>query len=121
MKVSLAKLGILAAIATALLLFATMRPGMDTPTAHADAAVPGGIAALPSAAPGLPGIADQGIPAIIHSGRFSGSNALVTYFCDPEARPRTVSTYQGTTPTTSRATAPKRKRMKTPRRPSRLR
>jgi hypothetical protein len=86
LKVSLAKLGILAAIATALLLFATMRPGMDTPTAHADAAVPGGIAALPSAAPGLPGIADQGIPAIIHSGRFSGSNALVTYFCDPEAK-----------------------------------
>ena len=86
MKVSLAKLGILAAIATALLLFATMRPGMDTPTAHADAAVPGGIAALPSAAPGLPGIADQGIPAIIHSGRFNGSNALVTYFCDPESK-----------------------------------
>jgi hypothetical protein len=86
LKVSLAKLGILAAIATALLLFATMRPGMDTPTAQADAASPGGIAALPSAAPGLPGVADQGIPAIIHSGRFSGSNALVTYFCDDEAK-----------------------------------
>ena len=84
MKVTLAKLGILAAIATALLLFATMRPGVNTPVAEADLGSPGGISALPSAAPGFPGIANQGIPAIIPAsdpGRGPANRAVVTVFC----------------------------------------
>jgi hypothetical protein len=84
LKVTLAKLGILAAIATALLLFATMRPGVHTPVAEADLGAPGGISALPSAAPGVPGVANQGIPAIMPA-RGDGSNGLVTVFCDPWA------------------------------------
>jgi hypothetical protein len=83
LKVTLAKLGILAAIATALLLFATMRPGVHTPVAEADLGSPGGIAALPSASPGIPGIANQGIPAIMPA-RGDGSNGLVAVFCDPD-------------------------------------
>jgi hypothetical protein len=83
LKVTLVKLGVLAAIATALVLFATMRPGMDTPTAQADFGTPGGISALPSASPAIPGVANQGIPAIIPA-RGDGSNGLVTVFCDPD-------------------------------------
>jgi hypothetical protein len=83
LKVTLAKLGILAAIATALLLFATMRPGVHTPVAEADLGAPGGISALPSAAPAVPGIANQGIPAIMPA-RGDGSNGLVAVFCDPD-------------------------------------
>ena len=91
MKVSVAKLGVLAAVATVLVLFAAMRSGIDTPVAEADIATPGGISALPSAAPGLPGIANQGIPAIIPAdepGRGSATGiggynkAIVTVFCD---------------------------------------
>ncbi len=67
------------------LLFATVRPGIDTPTAEADLGAPGGISALPSAAPGFPGIANQAIPAIIPAtepGRGASNKALVSVFCD---------------------------------------
>src|SRR4030042_4550466 len=85
LKVSLAKLGVLAAIAMAFVLFATMRSGLDTPVAEADLGSPGGITALPSAAPGFPGIANQGIPAIIPAsepGRGPANRAVVGVFCD---------------------------------------
>jgi hypothetical protein len=81
LKLSLAKLGVLAAIASALVLFATMRPGVNTPVAEADLGSPGGITALPSAAPAVPGVANQGIPAIMPA-RGDGSNAVVAVFCD---------------------------------------
>jgi hypothetical protein len=50
-------------------------------TAQADLATPGGISALPSAAPGIPGVMDQGIPAIIRA-KGPGNVALVSVFCD---------------------------------------
>jgi hypothetical protein len=81
LKVSLAKLGVLAAIAAALVLFGFMRPGI-TPVAQADLGTPGGISALPSAAPAFPGIIDQQIPGIMPA-RGDGANAVVTVFCDP--------------------------------------
>jgi hypothetical protein len=66
-------------------LFATVRPGVNTPVAEADLGSPGGISALPSAAPGFPGIANQGIPAIIPAsdpGRGPSNRAVVAVFCD---------------------------------------
>jgi hypothetical protein len=54
-------------------------------TAEADVATPGGISALPSAAPGIPGVMNQGIPAIIRA-RQPGNVALVSVFCDPQGQ-----------------------------------
>lgn len=71
MSISLRKLGILTAITMVFLLFAVVRPGTDTPTAEADFATPGGIWALPSAAPGMPWVTNQQIPAIIGTGQYS--------------------------------------------------
>jgi hypothetical protein len=51
-------------------------------TAEADLAVPGGISAMPSAAPGIPGVMNQAIPAIIRA-KGPGNVALVTVYCDP--------------------------------------
>jgi CSLREA domain-containing protein len=54
-------------------------PFIDTPSPFPGGlAALGGIAALPSAAPAIPGIADQDIPAIIGSGQ----PAIVAVFCD---------------------------------------
>jgi hypothetical protein len=49
----------------------------QTPLAQADMGAPGGIAALPSSIPAIPGVADQDIPAIIGSGQY----AIVVAFC----------------------------------------
>ena len=71
------KLGVLAVVAALLVVVAALRPTAQTPVAEADLASPGGIAALPSAAPAVPGIANQGIPAIIGTGQ----QAIVAVFC----------------------------------------
>jgi hypothetical protein len=66
------------------LVVASLGPGAKAPLATADLGVPGGISALPSAAPAIPGVANQGIPAVIRA-RAPGNSALVTVFCDPAA------------------------------------
>jgi hypothetical protein len=71
------KLGVLAIMAVLLVALAALRPTAQTPVAEADLAAPGGIAALPSAVPAVPGIANQGIPAIIGTGMAS----IVSVFC----------------------------------------
>jgi hypothetical protein len=50
---------------------------MQTPETEASLAFPGGIAALPSAAPAIPSQIDQNIPAIIGTGQ----PGIVTVFC----------------------------------------
>jgi len=84
LSVANTKLGIVALLAGLLVVFAILRPGAPAPVAEADLGTPGGISALPSAAPGFPGVANQGIPAIIRA-REPGNRALVTVFCDPKA------------------------------------
>jgi hypothetical protein len=61
-----------------------LAPGLRQEPAEADLGTPGGISALPSAAPGIPGVMNQAIPAIIRA-RQPGNVALVTVFCDPRA------------------------------------
>jgi hypothetical protein len=78
----LRKLGLLALIGVCGLVFSLIGPGAHRQAAEAELAVPGGISALPSAAPGIPGVMNQGIPAIIRA-REPGNAALVTLFCDP--------------------------------------
>jgi hypothetical protein len=73
------KLGVLAVLAALLVVLAALRPTAQTPVAQADLGTPGGIAVLPSAVPALPGVANQGIPAIIGTGQ----TALVAVFCQP--------------------------------------
>ena len=77
MSISIKKLGILAVMATLLVVLAALRPTAPTPVAQADLGSPGGIAALPSAAPAVPGLANQGLPAIIGTGQM----AIVAVFC----------------------------------------
>jgi hypothetical protein len=68
---------VLAVLAALLVVLAALRPTAQTPVAQADLGSPGGIAALPSAAPALPGVFNQGYPAIIGTGQ----PALVAVFC----------------------------------------
>jgi hypothetical protein len=76
------KLGVLAAIATVLVLFAVVRPGVNTPSAEADFTTSGGLTALPSAAPGVPAFGvDQALPAIIPASG-PGNHAIITAFFD---------------------------------------
>jgi hypothetical protein len=77
LSISIRKLGVLAAVAALLVVLAALRPTAQTPVAQADMAAPGGIAALPSAVPAIPGVANQGIPAIIGTGQ----PAIVVAFC----------------------------------------
>jgi len=71
-----------AAIALTVAL-AALRPSVQTPVAEADLGSPGGIAALPSSIPAIPGIVNQGIPAIIGRGQY----AIVVAFCFDDALP----------------------------------
>ena len=66
-------------MAALLVMFAALRPTAQAPVAQADIGSPGGITALPSAAPAVPGLANQGIPAIIGTGQSS----IVAVFCAP--------------------------------------
>jgi lipoprotein-anchoring transpeptidase ErfK/SrfK len=77
LSISIKKVGVLAVLAAILVALAALRPTADTPVAQADFAAPGGIAALPSAIPAIPGVVNQGIPAIIGTGQ----PAIVTVFC----------------------------------------
>jgi hypothetical protein len=54
-----------------------LRPAAETPEAEASLGFPGGIAALPSAAPAIPGLSNQSIPAIIGTGQ----PGIVAVFC----------------------------------------
>jgi hypothetical protein len=79
LSISIRKLGVLAVMAALLVVLAALRPTAQTPVAQADLGSPGGIAALPSAAPALPGIFNQAAPAIIGTGQ----PAIVAVFCAP--------------------------------------
>jgi len=78
------KLRILALMAALGLVLGLLGPGSGRESAEADLGTPGGISVLPSAAPGIPGVVNQGIPAIIRA-RAPGNVALVSVFCDPQA------------------------------------
>jgi hypothetical protein len=81
----LRKAGVLAGLAALLLALVVWLPGVPGPVAQASLATPGGISALPSGGPGIPGNADQALPAIIRA-RPPGNHAVVTVFCDPGAQ-----------------------------------
>ena len=85
MSLGVRKLGVLAGLAALLLAFVVWRPGVPGPVAEASLATPGGISALPTGGPGIPGFADQALPAIIRA-RPPGNHAVVTVFCDPAAQ-----------------------------------
>jgi hypothetical protein len=85
LSLDLRKLGVLAGLAGLLLTFGIWRSDVPGRVAEASLSTPGGISALPSAAPGVPGVSDQEIPAIIRA-RPPGNYAVVTVFCDPYAR-----------------------------------
>lgn len=76
---SIRKLGILATVVAMVALFAAVRPGMNTPKAEADFVTSGGISAIPSAAPGIPGLTNQAIPAIIPASG-DGNHAIISVF-----------------------------------------
>lgn len=71
--------GLAALALTVLVLLKPVEPG---PVAEASLASPGGISALPTAGPGIPGASDQALPAFIRA-RPPGNHALVSVFCDP--------------------------------------
>jgi hypothetical protein len=77
LSISIKKLGVLAVMAALLVVLAALRPTADTPVAQADLAAPGGIAALPSSLPAMPGVMNQQMPAIIGT----GEAAIVAVFC----------------------------------------
>jgi hypothetical protein len=79
LSISIRKLGVLAVLAALLVVLAALRPTAQTPVVQADLGAPGGITALPSAVPALPGVANQQIPAIIGTGQ----PAIVGVFCQP--------------------------------------
>jgi hypothetical protein len=61
-------------------LCAAGRRGVNTPKAEADFITPsGGISAIPSAAPGIPGLTNQAIPAIIPASG-DGNHAIISVF-----------------------------------------
>ena len=84
MSLTFRKLGVLALVGAVLLVLGALRPGVGghTPTAEADIMTPGGAAALPSWGPGLPGVIDQALPAVIPANS-PGNRALIGAFCDP--------------------------------------
>jgi len=82
LRLGFRKLGIVCLVAAVVLTLGVFRPGADTPTAEADIWTPGGLIALPSFFPGLPGLTDQVAPAIIPASG-PGSTALIGVFADP--------------------------------------
>jgi hypothetical protein len=78
LSISIRKLGVLAVAAALLVVLAALRPTSETQVAQADFGAPGGIAALPSAVPAIPGVLNQGVPAIIGTGQ----HAIVSVFCE---------------------------------------
>jgi hypothetical protein len=80
---SVRKVGVLALVAALMVVLGALRPAVETPKAEANLAFPGGIAALPSAAPAVPALTDQSVPAIIGTGR----PGIVSVFCFAQILP----------------------------------
>ena len=80
---SVRKVGVLALVAALMMALGALRPALETPEAEANLAFPGGIAALPSAAPGIPAQTDQNVPAIIGTGQ----PGIVVVFCFQQLLP----------------------------------
>ena len=74
----------LALVGAVLLVFGMLRPGVPSQTSEAAFLSPGGISALPSFFPGLPGIVDQVVPAIIPASA-PGNQALISVWAEPVA------------------------------------
>jgi hypothetical protein len=74
---------VFALVAALMVVLAALRPAVETPKAEAGLAFPGGIAALPSAAPAVPGLSNQSIPAIIGTGQ----PGIVSVFCFSQGLP----------------------------------
>ena len=74
-------LGLIGAV---LLVFGMLRPGAPSQTSEAAFLSPGGISALPSFFPALPGLADQVVPAMIPASP-PGNQALITVVAEPGA------------------------------------
>ena len=72
------KIGVLALVAALMVVLGALRPAAETPKAEASLAFPGGIGALPSAAPAVPALTNQSIPAIIGTGQ----PGIVVVFCN---------------------------------------
>jgi hypothetical protein len=71
------KVGVLALVAALMMALAALHPALETPEAEANLGFPGGITALPSAVPAIPGQANQSVPAIIGTGQ----PGIVAVFC----------------------------------------
>jgi hypothetical protein len=95
LRLGLRKLGALVGLLVLLLTFAVWRPNAPVPVSEASLASPGGISALPTAGPGIPGMADQALPAIIRA-RPPGNHALVSVFCDPTSQAPSLYPLLGT-------------------------
>jgi hypothetical protein len=81
----LTRLALLGMSAVLLLAFASLRPRLPVEEVAADLAWPGGIGAMPTLVPNIPGVVDQALPAIIRA-RPPGNHAIVTVFCDPNGQ-----------------------------------
>jgi hypothetical protein len=77
-------------LAASVVVFGLLGAGVRREAAEADVAAPGGISALPSAGPAIPGVMNQVVPAIIRA-REPGNVALVTLFCDPRGEAPTAA------------------------------
>jgi len=71
------KVGVVALVTALVVVLGVLHPAGHTPPAEAGLGAPGGIAALPSAAPAVPGLNNQQVPAIIGTGQ----PGIVTVFC----------------------------------------
>ncbi len=71
------KVGVIALVAALMVVLGILHPAGHTQRAEASLGAPGGIAALPSAAPAVPGLNNQAIPAIIGTGQ----PGIVAVFC----------------------------------------
>jgi hypothetical protein len=74
---SFGKGGVLVLVAALIVVLGVLRPVADTPKTEASLAYPGGIAALPTSAPAVPGLTAQGTPAVIGTGQ----PGIVVAFC----------------------------------------
>jgi hypothetical protein len=75
---------VLGLIGAVLLIFGMLRPGAPSQTSEAAFLSPGGISALPSFFPALPGLANQVVPAMIPASP-PGNQALISVWAEPIA------------------------------------
>jgi hypothetical protein len=77
------KAAALTLVAALIVVLGALRPAAEVPKAEANLAAPGGIGALPSAAPSVPGLNNQSVPAILGTGQ----PGIVVVFCFTQIMP----------------------------------